>query len=63
MLAAYAMLILALGALVMVLATGFGESEDDERDGPSAGRPAHFSGSGMGVPSHIESPGTTLSTR
>lgn len=65
MLAAYAMLILALGALVMVLAAGFGESEDEQRDGQAAGGPAQFSGpgSGKGVPSHSESSGTMPSTR
>lgn len=32
MLAGYAMLILALGTLVMVLCTGFGDAEDDRED-------------------------------
>lgn len=36
MLAGYAMLILALGTLVMVLCTGFGDTEDDDQNDPAA---------------------------
>lgn len=36
MLAGYAMMLLALGALVMVVLTGMGGAEDDHRDDPTA---------------------------